>query len=50
MYGPGCIETCGHCRDVNKCSNIDGTCLTGCDAGYRGNLCKLGELAYPFDY
>eukprot|EP00105_Crassostrea_gigas_P034124 XP_019918272.1 PREDICTED: uncharacterized protein LOC105317082 isoform X2 [Crassostrea gigas] len=39
-YGSGCNETCGHCRDIKQCSNINGTCLTGCDVGYQGNLCK----------
>lgn len=39
----GCNETCGHCRDLNQCSNVNGTCLTGCDAGYQGDLCKPRE-------
>lgn len=42
-YGVDCHETCGHCRDVNKCSSINGTCLTGCDAGYEGDMCKASE-------
>lgn len=40
LYGVDCMESCGHCRDVNQCSNINGTCLAGCDAGYEGVLCK----------
>lgn len=45
-YGYDCNETCGHCRDVSQCSNINGTCLTGCDAGYQGDTCKtLDELS-----
>lgn len=43
LYGIGCSETCGHCRDVNQCFHINGTCLTGCDAGYKGDLCKTGR-------
>lgn len=39
-YGVECNKTCGHCRDINQCYHINGTCLTGCDAGYQGNLCK----------
>eukprot|EP00105_Crassostrea_gigas_P043578 XP_019927726.1 PREDICTED: protein jagged-1b isoform X2 [Crassostrea gigas] len=39
-YGYDCKETCGHCRDVSQCSNINGWCLTGCDPGYQGDLCK----------
>uniref|UniRef100_A0A8W8P3B7 Scavenger receptor class F member 2 n=1 Tax=Magallana gigas TaxID=29159 RepID=A0A8W8P3B7_MAGGI len=42
-YGSQCKEICGHCRDTDQCSNINGTCLTGCDAGYQGNLCRTGE-------
>lgn len=42
-YGAGCKETCGHCHDVNQCSKINGTCLTGCDAGFEGDLCKTSK-------
>lgn len=46
MYGPGCHETCGYCRDINQCCKTNGTCLTGCAVGYQGYLCKTGEFAY----
>lgn len=39
-YGNNCIKTCGECGDINQCHHINGTCLTGCAAGYQGNLCK----------
>uniref|UniRef100_K1QME5 Multiple epidermal growth factor-like domains 10 n=1 Tax=Magallana gigas TaxID=29159 RepID=K1QME5_MAGGI len=39
-YGLECNGTCGYCRDINQCSNVNGTCLTGCEAGYEGDLCK----------
>lgn len=42
-YGIECNGTCGHCRDVKQCSNVNGSCLTGCDAGYKGDLCKSRE-------
>lgn len=42
-YGVGCKETCGHCRDVKYSLHINGTCVTGCDAGYQEELCKTGE-------
>lgn len=42
-YGFECNETCGHCRNVTNCSNIDGICLNGCAAGFEGNLCKTRE-------
>lgn len=40
LFGIDCHETCGHCRDINECSNVHGTCLTGCADGYEGNLCN----------
>lgn len=42
-YGVDCKESCGHCRDLTKCSYTNGTCFTGCIAGYQGALCKTGE-------
>lgn len=43
LYGLECNETCGHCRDVSQCSNIDGTCKAGCAASFEGVFCKTGE-------
>lgn len=42
-YGTACNETCGHCRRVSQCSNVNGKCLTGCEAGFEGDLCKTGK-------
>lgn len=39
-FGADCVETCGHCADIGQCSPINGTCLTGCDSGFQGDLCK----------
>lgn len=48
-YGDNCSDICGHCRDINKCSNSNGKCLTGCDAGFQGELCKTREfMSYVF--
>lgn len=44
FYGVDCNEECGHCRDVNKCHHINGTCLNGCAAGFMGNLCLTGSV------
>lgn len=41
-YGYNCNETCGYCIDSLQCSTVNGTCLTGCRAGYVGPLCKEG--------
>ena len=43
-YGYRCNDTCGHCRDQNKCFHTNGSCLTGCDTGYYGDLCKTGII------
>lgn len=46
LYGADCSETCGQCRDVNQCFNVNGRCLTGCEDGYVGHLCKTREWSY----
>lgn len=33
--------------DINQCSNVNGTCLTGCYAGYQGHLCKSSKCYDP---
>lgn len=45
-YGVDCSETCGHCLDVRQCSNSNGICLKGCDAGYQGAICKTREYMF----
>lgn len=42
-YGADCNGICGHCRDVDQCSHINGTCLTGCSAGFQGDLCNTSK-------
>ncbi|XP_034318933.2 uncharacterized protein [Magallana gigas] len=39
-FGDNCTEECGHCIDGTLCSSVDGTCTSGCSAGYTGNLCN----------
>lgn len=43
-YGRDCTEKCGHCLDENQCFHINGTCVSGCQPGYEGHLCKSSEL------
>lgn len=43
LYGDGCSETCGRCRNKSNCVHTNGSCLTGCDAGYKGDVCKTRE-------
>ena len=54
-YGDQCKETCGQCQDLTKCHYKNGTCLTGCKAGYHGVLCKTRKkincvLYWPIIY
>lgn len=44
FYGTGCNGDCGNCLDINQCYHIDGSCLTGCKAGYQGDTCKTREF------
>ena len=39
-YGDNCNETCGNCKDQSECHHSNGTCLTGCNDGFQGALCK----------
>lgn len=42
-YGFDCNETCGHCRDLDQCLHVNGTCSTGCESGFQNELCKTRE-------
>lgn len=42
-YGIGCNKTCGHCRNENQCSNVNGICETECDVGFEVDQCKTCE-------
>jgi hypothetical protein len=51
-YGNNCSSQCGACLDYTQCHHVNGSCLQGCDAGYKGELCKTGkaERASNIDY
>lgn len=38
-YGAECQQECGNCRDLSQCFHTNGSCLTGCEAGYDGEMC-----------
>ena len=42
-YGKDSKEKCGHCLDGHQCFHINGTCISGCQPGYEGQLCKSSE-------
>ena len=49
-YGDKCNEKCGNCLDLNECHHSNGTCLTGCSAGYHDALCKTRKYVYSYMY
>ena len=42
-FGIDCNETCGYCYEANHCFHTNGTCLSGCIAGFQGDLCKTSK-------
>lgn len=36
-----------NCHD-NDCYHVNGTCLSGCMAGYRGNRCRTRKCVYMY--
>ncbi|XP_039224203.1 scavenger receptor class F member 1 [Crotalus tigris] len=38
-YGPQCAHSCGHCRNQQPCSPVEGACLA-CDPGWNGTHCR----------
>nr|XP_056720973.1 scavenger receptor class F member 1 [Euleptes europaea] len=38
-FGPQCRYSCGHCKQRQPCSPVDGFCLA-CDAGWNGTRCN----------
>lgn len=45
-YGAECQQECGYCLDLTQCVHTNGSCLTGCKAGYNGETCKACEWKY----
>ncbi|XP_054857809.1 scavenger receptor class F member 1 [Eublepharis macularius] len=38
-FGPQCRYNCGHCKQEQPCSPVDGFCLA-CDSGWNGTRCN----------
>lgn len=45
-YGQNCKNTCGHCLNYEDCFHVNGTCVMGCESGYKGNTCNTGQLLF----
>ena len=43
-YGKECQNICGYCADLDVCHHTNGSCPNGCEAGYKGRLCKARKL------
>ncbi|XP_070205136.1 scavenger receptor class F member 1-like isoform X2 [Littorina saxatilis] len=43
-YGRKCSESCGQCKGRQPCDRVTGSCITGCQPGYTGQLCKTLQL------
>lgn len=44
MYGTNCSISCGRCFKSEQCHNINGTCMNGCDSGYKGFNCTECDI------
>ena len=42
-YGVNCTEDCGSCLNLEQCHHVNGSCLNGCNAGYRSQDCTEGK-------
>lgn len=41
-FGQNCTKSCGKCLRGEHCHHINGTCMNGCDPGYKGIDCSKG--------
>lgn len=48
MFGPACNRSCGNCRKREDCHHINGSCLSGCKAGYQGEKCMKGTRIHVY--
>lgn len=49
-YGGNCSETCGNCFKNLTCNHIDGTCINGCQKGFRGQFCRSSKSVASYKY
>lgn len=44
LYGINCSQQCvGHCRAGATCNHVTGHCDKGCDDGWTGVMCYIGD-------
>lgn len=42
-YGEKCSTPCGNCLGLAQCHHLNGTCMDGCDPGYKDSACNVGR-------
>lgn len=47
-HGENSSELCGNCFQNLPCNHIDGTCMNGCQEGFRGQLCRTSKSAVSY--
>lgn len=48
MFEPECNGSCGNCRKREDCHHINGSCLSGCKEGYKGEKCMEGTCIHVY--
>lgn len=48
VYGPACKRSSGNCLNRKDCYHINGSCLSGCKAGYKGEKCMDGKCIHIY--
>lgn len=43
-YGLNCGFDCGYCKDGKFCVVENGVCIEGCDFGWIGDFCVIGNF------
>lgn len=45
-YGERCSNECGHCLNNTACHHVTGTCVNGCEPGYKAPNCTKGIIYF----
>lgn len=47
-FEDGCYRDCGYCRNMSQCHHENGSCVNGCEPGYKQYDCKQRMSKYPY--
>lgn len=45
-YGERCSNKCGQCLNSTACHHVTGTCVNGCEPGYKAPNCTEGITSF----